>query len=323
MQGYASAVSDLYREGPVYREERVLLRNLGSEREIAAGHSEALGSLLNSVPEGYGFYQARIAGPEVILEIMREKILPLAIKPSVVDRQAPQLVLTNGEVGSETDLETRIDSRSPRADDQRAISPDLRKQVENAGPLAFLEVQGTRRNSDGVLRTTPGLLVVAAARPWDLNAVQKAIRSQLAAGLSASELGLEWRPVNDAGGYFELDGLHDLQIATRDRLLYISTRSEMLVAALHPHAAPKKFLDLTYSAGFNHARERENFYELASILDATPEPKPLYGVEPPRFFSRNIGGLSRALSRLDSQEIQEREETGKVLQTVIYRWGSE
>ena len=320
MKGYTAAVCDLYREANAYREERVLLRKPVEQENARSQPPDIINTLLAALPEDHGFYQARTAAPGLVFRTLQGSIFLSMEKSSAAQRQAPQVVLTGGEVGSASDLETRLDAPSVRPDGTDSASAALRVLLENAGAFAFLEAQGTRRNSDGVLLTTPTLLVIAGSQPWEANAVQQAISAQLTSILSASELGLKWKQVDEAGGWFELDGLHPLQIALRDKLLYVSTQREMLQAALQSHAGAKHQPNVTYIAGFNHARERNNFYKLSAWIDSTPGETYTWGTPTPRFFSRNMAGLSQALARLDSEEVVEREESSKVFQTVTYRW---
>lgn len=320
MEGYSAAVCDLYREGSAYREERVLLRKTADQENARTGPQETISTLLSALPENHGFYQVRIAAPDAILAALHETMLAVPGKSSTMQRQAPQVALTGGEAGSASDLETRLDVPLVRGDDADSNSFALRHLLENAGAFAFLEAQGTRPNGDGVLLTTPTLLVIAASQPWDAEAIQQAIRTQLAPSLSASDLGLQWTQINDAGGWFELDGLHPLQMAVRNKLLYLSTQREMLQAALQSRTTPGQPPNITYIAGFNHARERDNFYKLSKMIDSTSESTQTWGTPTPKFFSRNIAGLSQTLARLDSEEVAQREENDKVFQTVTYRW---
>jgi len=321
MQSYSAAVSDLYCEGKTYREERVLIRKIGAERERGGGAkpSQAVAELLSMVPEHYGFYQARAADSDEVLEVLQKIVLPHQPEDVTSERNAPQVVLTSGEVGSESDLEARIDISANRGMELSAGPSALKKQLDVADPMAFLEVQSTQQNTDGGLLNMPRLLVVNAATPWDADGVEQAIRSELATGLSVSKLGLQWRQVNDQR-YLELDGLHPLYIAVRDRFLFASNERVWLIKALQSGSGPRKDEGVTYVAGFDHAGERENFYELTRVLDMATESKTWNGNYAPKFFSRNVGSLSRALERLESETVVEREEKDKVLQTVTYRW---
>jgi len=114
--------------------------------------------------------------------------------------------------------------------------------------------------------------------------------------------------------------LHPLYLAARDKLLYVSNQADLLRQPLQTTGAAGKASGLTYVAGFNHERERENFYELAGIMDRNAATNKPYSGYAPGFFSRQIGGLSRILARLKSEEVVEREEEDKVRQTVTYTW---
>ncbi|HEY6252496.1 MAG TPA: hypothetical protein VI685_21280, partial [Candidatus Angelobacter sp.] len=319
MQGYTAAVSDLYCEGNVYREERVLLRK--NHADLAGGGNEfdAVAGLLRLVPNGAGFYQAQAAEPEVAVEAMQDMILPEPQEEGDSGRQAPQVLLTGGEVGSESDLETRIDLPANKAKDSNAVPAALKKQFDQAGAIALLETQSTEKNSDGALLNMPHLLVLAAARSWDTSGLQQAIQSALAGHLSAATLGLHWREAGVDEKYFELDGLHPLYMAVRDKLLYVSNQTELLKQALKAPGAANEASGLTYVAAFNHAQERENFYGLARIIDRGAAPDK-YSTYAPAFFSRNMGGLSHILARLESEKVEQREEDDKVHQTVTYTW---
>lgn len=320
MQSYAAAVSDLYCQGNVYREERVLLRNNHAETAGSGKQSDAVAGLLRMVPSGVGFYQAQAANPEEALKAMEGIILPRPPEATDSGRQAPNVLLTSGEVGSESDLETRIDTPASKTKDLHTVPAALKKQFDQAGATAFLEVQSTQRNSDGALLTMPHLMVFAAARSWDASGMREAVQSALGGELSVSSLGLRWHEAGEAEKYFLLDGLHPLYLAVRDKLLYVSNQSDLLTAALHAPGDASQASGLTYIAGFNHARERENFYEVAWIMDRGGASDKPYATYAPAFFSRSIGGLSKILSRLESEKVLAREEGDKVYQTVTYTW---
>ena len=319
MQGYTAAVSDLYCEGNVYREERVLLRKNQNETSSSTGRSDAVTSLLGLVSTNAGFYQIRQASGTQALDAIEEMILPQAREAGDSGRQAPYVLLTGGEVGSESDLETRIDVPA-EIKDAHAVPEALKKQLDQTGPIAILETQSTARNSDGALLTMPHLLIFAAANSWDRGGIQQAIQSALMTDLSTATLGLHWHEVGESQKYFELDGLHPLYLAARDKLLYVSNKAELLSQALESSNSTSQINGLTYVAGFNHARERENFYELSGIIDRSAAANKPYSYYAPTFFSHNMGGLSRILSRMESERVLEREEGDKVYQTVTYSW---
>src|SRR6266481_2484176 len=318
MQGYLSAVSDLYREGQTYREERVMLPKKANEDDAAITQAAlAVTALLPLAPKEYGFYQAAPADAKSSLAVLEQKVLAPHFGAAVAQKVAPQVQLTSGEAGSGSDLETRIDvEQAPRVSVESAAG--LQKQFEAAVPLAMLTLQGTRKNQDGVLLQVPTVLVITAANNWDAAAVQKAIQDRMAPGLSAARLGLQWRDVKD--GYSELDGLYPVQMAARGKLLYFSNNVEMLTAVLQAKASAA-VPSVSYAAGFNHTRERKNFYDLAKLADQNAANSNASGSQrEPQFFSDNIGSFSRAFASLDSEEVITRTSKDKIQQTVTYRW---
>src|SRR5205807_2165251 len=132
--------------------------------------------------------------------------------------------------------------------------------------------------------TIPSVVVIAASHDWDLQAVQSALQVDLASGLSTGTLGLGWRPVDQAGGYFELDGIHPVQLAVRGKLLYMSNQQEMIAAVLQAKNTAGQPRGATYIAGFSHARERQNFYELTGVIDRSAQPASPYQNSEPHFF---------------------------------------
>src|SRR4029077_14324784 len=96
--------------------------------------------------------------------------------------------------------------------------------------------------------------------------VQKAVQDMVAPGLTTARLGLQWREVKDAGGYYELDGLSPVQMAVRGKLLYLASdaglRGSILQSKNQTLSQPA-----SYAAGFSHSRERQNFYKFSSLVD--------------------------------------------------------
>ncbi|HLY98263.1 MAG TPA: hypothetical protein VKT33_04275 [Candidatus Angelobacter sp.] len=320
MQSYMAAVSDLYREGTVYREERVILPKKANEDDAEIIQSaQAVTALLPLVPKEYGFYQAATADAQNSLGALEQKILAPSLGTAPAQQIAPQIQLTSGEAGSGSDLETRIDvEQAPRVSGESASS-GLQKQFAAAVPQAMLTVQGTRKNQNDVLLHIPAVVVIAAANNWDAAAVQKAIQDRMAPGLTAARLGLQWRDTND--GYFELDGLYPVEMAARGKLLYFSNNAEMLTAVLRARAVAA-VAPVSYAAGFNHTRERQNFYDLSRLADQSAGNTSTYGdqTREPQFFSGNIASFSHAFARLDSEEVITRTAKNKVQQTITYHW---
>ncbi len=75
MKQYSAAVSDLFRSGKEYREERVLLKKVAGDAS-SAGVPEDVTDLVRLVPEGAGFYKAEgCPSVESCLDPLERKIL--------------------------------------------------------------------------------------------------------------------------------------------------------------------------------------------------------------------------------------------------------
>jgi hypothetical protein len=191
----------------------------------------------------------------------------------------------------------------------------LQKQLEAANPQALLVVQATRKNTDGLLLSIPSVVAIAGATDWDFPSVQKAVQDVVAPGMTAAQLGLQWREVKDAGGYYEFDGLSPLQVAARGKLLFVANDAALLAVVLQTkNPAPAQ--PVSYSAAFSHSRERQSFYEFTSLVDKNAASD---GSEPP-FFSRNMVSFSRTFAKVDAEEIVTRQTKDRIQQTVTYRW---
>jgi len=314
MQSYGSAISDLYREGATYREERVILPKKQADEAALAQSAQAVTGLLSGVPKDHGFYQAGPTDAKSSLAVLQQKILSPRLGAARTEQLAPQVQLTGGQTGAGTDLETRIDvepASHPNADPAEG----LRLQLEKSGPQAMIVVQASSKNADGVLLRIPAVVAVAAAADWDVPAVQRAVQDLLAPGLTAARLGLEWREVKEAGGYYELDGLSPVQMAVRGKIFFLANDAALLSSVLQTRNQPLAQA-ASYSAGFSHSRERQNFYKFSSLVDQ----RSITRDAEPQFFSQNMASFSRAFAKLDSEEIIIRQTKDRIQQTVTYRW---
>ncbi|HYX70403.1 MAG TPA: hypothetical protein VE825_14805, partial [Terriglobales bacterium] len=276
---YFAGIVDLYRTATEYREERVLLRDAegGEDSASAQGGEEpahgpvtadgakAVADLARLVPDGAGLHRVT-ANPSAkeALRLVLTKILTPHIGPAPVQRLAPQVTLSSGETGSESDLETRIDQEPvSRYTSERSID-ELEQVLTQAAPQAVLEVASTQRASNGVFVASRTVLAFAAAADWNGDAVRSAIRTAIRPGLTAGELGVAWR---QAGSVFELDGLMPVYLATQGRTLFLSDDRAALDAVLARTSMPTKAKPAAYIAGFDHAAERENFLRLTGTID--------------------------------------------------------
>src|SRR5258708_19586854 len=118
----------------------------------------------------------------------------------------------------------------------------------------------------------PTVMVLCASGNWGLAGVEKAMQDVIGPGRTASSLGLQWREIRDAGGYYDLDGLYPVQIAVRGKLLYVSNQAEMLSSVLQTKPAAFPAQQVSYAAPFNHTRERPTLHLLTTVPCRNPLP---------------------------------------------------
>jgi hypothetical protein len=321
MKQYSGSISDLFRSGKEYREERVLLKKSATVSNAASDDAaNAVADLVRLVPADNGNYEVKGApSPVDCLDVLETKILAPHRGPSVAQQIAPEVQLSSGETGSSSDLETRIDQAPLKTSATSGAATPLKDLLQKSQVRAILQVQATERDKDGVfVRIHSGLAFVAAS-DWQETSVRSALVDFLRPSLSTGNLGLQWQ---SKSGYQELDGLWNFAVAVRGKYLLISDDSALLKSMFANMNQKPTQKPAVLVAGFHHDRERENFAWLTGLLD---RPGANTGRAPtsesyPQFFSDNLASFSAVLSGVSSQSIVVRDASDKVLQTVTYEW---
>ena len=326
MKQYTSAVSDLYRTRESYREERLLLRR-ASKNTDSGGDIAALTAL---APEDVGFYAAdALPDPERLLQRLRENLLE--IKPEHIESlevNAPPSVVAQNP-GSAGQLDIRID-QAPLKQPTVDAFESLRLLLRSQHPVASLEVFTARPPRDGVFVTLQSGMVISAPRDWDENALRDALASALPSELSAGKLGVHWEKRSSAAGdYLALDGTLPLYIQVNGRQLFVANDSALLERMLARRQVGGQAAGrdgVTYTALFRHTHEQDNFRLLMAQLDRAGRPSgagsqgAAADSQSPSFFSGNMTGLGKVLSKVESEKMEEKDRGDRVLQTVTYRW---
>jgi hypothetical protein len=321
MKQYSAAVSDLFRSGGEYREERVLLKKSAAAGNASADDAAAaVADLVRLVPADTGIYEVRAARSATdCLDVLETKILAPHKGPTVALQTAPGVQLSSGETGSNADLETRIDQAPLKTSASSDASTPLKELFQKARVRAILQVQATERDKDGVFVRIHSALAFLAAADWPEGAVRSGLVDFLRPSLTTGSLGLQWQ---SKSGYQELDGLWSFAVAVRGKYLLVSDDSTILrnmFANTNQKPAQKPAVLV---AGFRHARERENFARFTGLLDRpSANPGGATASEPnPQFFSDNLASFSATLAGVSSQTIEVRDTSDKVFQTVTYEW---
>lgn len=315
---YSAAVSDLYRTGNIYREERVLIRKAEPELPVPAEAVAATADVARLVPEHAGWYEAA-ASPSAAaaFELLKSKILEPHLAAAPASEIAPQVQLTETNAGNAADLETRIDQRVVRRVGTQGQSA-LQNLLEKTPLRAVLRVQSTSRDRGGVFIRTSSAVALVAVADWNEADIHSAISAFVRPSLTASELGVGWQPKS---GYQELDGLLPIAVAVRGNYLLVSNDGAMIEAMLanfdrKPALQPAEML-----AGFDHDRERSNFERFADVVDHPNAIASAAGDRnQPQFFSGTVASLSGSLSGVARETIAVRGDQRQVHQTVTYEW---
>ncbi len=318
LQQYRAAVSDMFRSGTEYREERVLLKKPVAGPAPLVADSAAVSALARLVPSDRGFYKVQ-ANPSVdsCYQLLEAHILSSHGGPPAAAQTAPHVQLTSGQIGDDSDMETRIDQllvqRAAPGDSAAALKALLAK----ASVLATLQVQATATDQDGVFVRMHSGVAMLGGSDWNEADLRTALASALDPVLTAGGLGINWQP---KPGYQQLDGLWPLSFAVQGRYLLISDDPILLSIMLANLDEKVVSQPAVVIAGFNQAHERGNFERLADALDRLNSGQvdsPVRG-RTPQFFSDNVASLSSTLAAISSEKIVVHEASDKVTQTVTY-----
>ena len=315
---YSAAVSDLFRSGKEYREERVLIRKKEPDHGASAESLAAAADLSRLVPEGTGVYVTMAnPRPDTCYALLETKILAPHLGTAPTSRFAPQVQLGSGEQGAASDLEARIDQAPATAPVSNSATA-LKELLDKTPVLAALHLQSTQKDSAGVFIRIHSAVVFSAASDWSDGAVRSALTEFVRPGLTASQLGLSWQQKSE---YQQLDGLWPLTVSVRGKYLLVSDDPTLTESVLGNFQNKLDRKSLEYYAGFNHQRERENFTRFTGLIDRPSTPTPFEGSErQPQFFSGNVASLSTTLADVSSERIEIRSDGGTVKQTVTYEW---
>jgi hypothetical protein len=320
LKQYSASVSDLYRSGKHYREERVLIKKDEPKPASSPDGRTATADVVRFVPAEAGVYQAE-ANPtsDAMFALLETKLLAPHLGPVPPSQVAPQARLTSGEQGSGSDLETHIDQAPvERPAAQQSVSA-LKELLDKTPLLASLQVQSTAPDPTGVFVCVHSAVVLVAGSEWNQAAVHAALTDFLRPGLTASQLGVGWQ---QESGYQRLDGLWPLVTLVRGKLLLISDDAGLAEAILANFSRKSDREPADLLAGFNHQQERANFARFSRVVDrpsATVTDNERRRSEP-QFFSNNMASLSSTLAAVSAETIEVRSEGNKERQTVVYDW---
>jgi hypothetical protein len=318
MKQYSAAVSDLFRSGKQYREERILIAKNAPAAESDAG-PKAAADLIRFVPENSGVYEAKaFPSGDACFQLLEAKILAPHLGPAPASELAPQVQLTSGETGQSSDLETRIDQLPTDRSASAQSASALQRLISKTQVLATMQVQSTDRDPAGVFVRIHSGVALAATSDWNDADTRAALADFVSPSFTASGLGISWQ---QKPGYAQLDGLWPLSVSVHGKYLLVADDPALLEKMLagldhKPAVEPARFI-----AGFDHARERTNFIQFVGMVDRNAGSDGFSSAtREPQFFSENMESLSQMFGKVSSEKMVERRDDDKILQTVTYDW---
>jgi hypothetical protein len=325
MGRYRAAISDLYRTRDQFEEERLLLPKSAESGNV--GQSD-LGQIRQLVPDGAGFYRAESApGVDRVLETIDTRLLSRKVADYTDRTTAPPGAAAATQAGAEDDLETRIDAPPAAVPPKGAELSGLRGLLETEQPETMLVVDKSVSQADGVFVGYRSAIVLESRKPWNPSNVETAIDQALAPHLTAGTLGIEWKQGPEKQTYFRLAGIAPLAFAIDGKYCMISDDAGMLSAMMQKVSEAKSTpgQDLVMLSGFNHEAERANFARATHLMDGASANAGAAvnddgSGQAPRFFSRNVAGLSNTFAAMRGEEVSAYWKSGALHQTVRYGW---
>jgi len=345
MKQWRGALADLFLGADSFHEERVLLPK--SPGEPAA--TPDLAELTALLPLHTGVYRA-VASPAVddAVATLNEKLLRRTTGGAARSIVAPSALLNMQNVGSASDLETRIDAAPLTGTPRAGAELDALREVLSRSELqSMMTVSRTGQAVDGIWVPFQSAVVFSAAKDWDLAALQAALQRALGDRLTTSSLGLEWK---SAGAVYSIGDVRPMELAVKGRLCILSDNDALLQEMLagHPKSDAANASQATLIAGLDLTGERANFVRWTGLVDRlvdrrdaggtsvskshdvpaadvlagdTPadDPGSAAGVEP-SFFSQNMRSLTDVFAALDKESLVESRTGALTRQTVIYTW---
>ncbi len=330
LRKYSAEVADLYRSPTEMREERIFLRaqqgnasgEVGTNRDSGGA---ALADVLRFVGDDAGLYRAWTSPAAAFaVDLLQRKVLAPHQGPGGASQNAPSVALTEGQVGSEGDLETRIDV-PPLEHAGGAFGPSaLASELQSKKLNAVLQVQSSRLLAGNVFVGMPSAVVIKADSDWDGKAVRTGIASAVESLWTTSQIGANWVEQKKSGAtYYEFDGIAPLAVATQGRYLIVANSVDLVLAILGRMVGSQPGPGGVYAAGFRHARERGNIVKMMSLIETPVGQSRSAGrrqeEHEPLFFSENLASLSQSLGRVESESIVVRDQGPVMTQTVTYR----
>ena len=333
-RSYAAALSDLYREAGVFREERFLLPS----GTVEPSKDIDLTPVLRFLPEGVVYRAVAAPSADDALRELEDKLIARGPASISNPHVAPAADLSVPIAGDPSDLDDRIDTTRAPSDSRAAALIAIQSMLNTDASVAMLSFSTAagRDASDGrgessaqsdIFSTIHTGVVLALGSSCDATAWQQALSAALSPRVSVGDAGLHWSKQSSAKvSWFRLDGSFALAFAAQGDTCLFASDPDTLLAMLSAsdtqtaHQPPARSI-----AGFSHATQRTPLLHLVSLLDRGSKASAgTFGNgNKPSFFSGNMASLSDTFQDVDSETFIEFDPSPSLTrQTVSYRWRS-
>ncbi|MFN7932004.1 MAG: hypothetical protein U0R19_01680 [Bryobacteraceae bacterium] len=309
---FRAGINVLNRTATEVNEQRVLLR----AEPTTAPDASSTGALL-ALAQNAGLYRVW-AQPEATFarDLITQKILLPGPSLAVPSRTAPTASIEALQLGTSSDLETRLDGAPFDPPGPVYKAEAIQALLDANKPQALLLLQSSRETPDRVFVSNDSVVAMQSAVNWDAAQVRNALRGAVEGLYTTSGLGVGWRERragNDA--IQEMDGLARIAFAIRGRTLLIADNAAYLQPVLAANGAAGA--NVAYAAGYRTAAELPNYTRIMRLIEA-PQVNNGDPNEPP-FFSSNLSSLARTLQRAQSVAITAQDDGRQLKQSTIYR----
>lgn len=282
LASFTSGSADLFEQPNGFEERRVLLKPAASETQI---DNSGLSQVLKHISPDATLYRAWSSpSRSVVRETLAQVVLSESPSASSDTKLAPEVTAQASAVGSESDLETRIDE--PPFQKAAANNIDhLTDALMAMEPKGLLHSQLTQITGDRVFVIPESEAVFAFAKP-DRAALDKALDSSI----------------------------NTVKLGSLDPLKTSDDNGLIILSRLRSQKAPRSVATVAgqvYSAGYEHASEWPRYNRLFNVIDRKTGAAPM-------FFSNNLHSLGDSLYRLRGVTMTTQEEGVVTRDTVHY-----
>ncbi len=260
----------------------MLLRAAGTDAKV---DSIGLTQVVSHIPAGASLYRAwEEPSRDLVKSVLTQVVLSETAQAAVDKSEAPEVSTEAPVVGSDSDLETRIDQSAFHRASANNIDV-VTDAIMAMQPRALLHSQLTQITGDRVFVVPDSEMALACAKP-DQAALNKALETSVSLVKTGS--------------------LDPLKISEENGVLVLSRLGGHAAAAKGPAVLKGE----SYVANYEHSSEWPRYKRLFSVIDPKTE-------QAPAFFSNNLRSLGDSLYRLRSVSMTTQDEGGVTRDTVV------